>query len=91
MKMNRHKTIWIIMILVLAAVVLPASYSEAQSSEIVFSAQECEKASQMMWQEMDEAQHEFAQECDMLEAGYNWERQYGGLNEQERMAAIVYE
>lgn len=87
-----RKSTWLaVAALALGLAALPVSYSEAQSADATFSAHECEKLRNLVWNEMDAQQQNVAQECDMIEASHDWEQQYGGLSEQEMMAGVVYE
>ena len=86
--MNRYrKNAWLaVAAFVLGFLAFPFSYSEAhQSSEM------CDRLSGMVSDKMDGIQLSVAQECDTLEASHDWEQQYGGLNEHEIIAGIVYE
>lgn len=87
-----RKNTWLaVLALVLGLVAFPFSYSEAQSGRMSFSASECEQVSRLISENMNFRQREFARECDTVEASHDWEQQYGGLNEQEFVAGVVYE
>ncbi|AVR79547.1 hypothetical protein QP713_01360 [Neisseria mucosa] len=92
--MTRYrKNAWLaVTAFVLGFLAFPYSYSEAhQSSEQHLSAEMCDRLSGMASDKMDGIQLSVAQECDTLEASHDWEQQYGGLNEHEIIAGIVYE
>ncbi|MCP1659266.1 hypothetical protein [Neisseria perflava] len=87
-----RKNTWLaVAAVVLGLVAFPVSYSEAQSSGLHLSASECEQLDGLVLEKMSIRQQEVSFQCDMLEASHDWEQQYGGLNEQERMAGVVYE
>ena len=78
--------------LVLGFLAFPYSYSEAHQSPNNISLPRCaDRLSGMASDKMDGIQLSVAQECDTLEASHDWEQQYGGLNEHEIIAGIVYE
>ena len=91
MTRSRKNTGLAVAALVLVLAVLPFRYSEAQSAEMDFSASQCEQLGAMPLDTMSEGQMLAAKECDTVEATHDWERQYGGLNDEEMLAGIVYE
>lgn len=86
----RKNTGLVVGAVVLAFLVFPF-HSEAQSANVSLSALECERVSQLVLEKMDVKQRAFSRQCDMVEASHDWERQYGGLNERELVAGVVYE
>ncbi len=87
-----RKNTWLaVMALALGLIAFPVSYSEAQSPNVSLSALECEQLTHLVLENMNVKQRKFARECDIVEASHDWEQQYGGLNEQEFVAGVVYE
>lgn len=87
-----RKNTWLaVLALVLGLVALPVSHSAVQSAERPFSAWACERVSHLSLDNMNVREREFARECDVVEASHDWEQQYGGLNDLELSAGIVYE
>lgn len=89
---NYRRNTWLALVAVIVALVaFPVSYSAAQSANVSLSALECEQLGHIREEQMNIKQRKFARECDIVEASHDWEQQYGGFNEREFVAGVVYE
>ncbi|ROV56630.1 hypothetical protein [Neisseria chenwenguii] len=87
-----RKNTWLaVAALALGSVAFPVSYSEAQSADMRFSAQECEQLSRSDLRSMDTRQRRMGLQCDMVESSHDWEQQYGSLNSTELTEGVVLE
>lgn len=91
MRNKQRKGLVLFSTLALMAVAFSSGHSEAQSAEMPLSELGCEKLNTLSLGNMNGKQQAFAQACAAAEAAAAWEQAYGGMNDENLAAGVVYE
>ncbi len=91
--MNRYRKglLWSVGLILAVSVVVPFSYSEAQSADIPLPASVCAEIAALPMSDMSRSERKHAVQCDVFEAADAWEQQYGQLGHQGLIGGVVYE
>ncbi len=90
-KRNKWRCLMGAAMLTLGLAALPSSETEAQSAAMPLSELGCDKLNVLNFQKMNQTQTDYAGQCAAREAAWAWEKQYGRMDENDIIGAVVYE